>query len=76
MRVDSGLENLSPIGEREAKTLQRIGATGPEIRLACQAILVGGRATVERLVPAEAEEDAARNPDMFVGGAPDGVAAT
>jgi adenylate cyclase len=77
VRVVSGLENLSPIEAPEAKTLHRIGATGPDIRLACQTILIGGRAMVERLVPAEAEEDAARHPELFHGvGAADGVPAT
>ena len=77
VRVVGGLENLSPIAAREAQTLQRIDASGPDIRLACQALLIGSRATVERLVPAEAEEDAARHPELFHGvGAADGVAAT
>lgn len=67
IRVVSGLTQLSPIAAREAKTLERIGATGADIRLACQALLTGGRVTVERLVPAEAEEDAARHPELFDG---------
>jgi adenylate cyclase len=67
IRVVSGLELLSPVEARETKTLHMIGATGPDIRLACQAILTGGRVTVERLVPAEAEEDAARHPAQFRG---------
>jgi adenylate cyclase len=73
VRVADGLAQLSPIGPREAATLARIGATGADIRLACQALLAaGGRVTVERLVPAEAEEDAARHPELFGGavGAP------
>jgi adenylate cyclase len=67
VRVVTGLEQLSPIEAREAKTLQRIGATEADIRLACQALLIGGRVTVERLVPAEAEEEAARHPELFDG---------
>jgi adenylate cyclase len=36
IRVEAGMENLSAVGEREHKALQRIGASG-DIRLACQA---------------------------------------
>ena len=67
VRVVDGAESLSPVAPREAKTLERIGATGGDIRLACQALLIGGRVTVERLVPAEAEEEAARHPELFGG---------
>jgi adenylate cyclase len=67
VRVHAGLDQLSPIGGREAETLQAIKASGPDIRLACQAILTGGRASVERLVPAEAEEEAARQPALYGG---------
>jgi ferredoxin len=35
IKVNSGLENLSPIEEKEKNTLQMFGA-GPEHRLACQ----------------------------------------
>jgi adenylate cyclase len=69
VRVVGGLEQLSPVAAREAATLARIGATGADIRLACQALLTGGRVTVERLVPAEAEEEAARHPELFAGAA-------
>ncbi len=70
VRVVGGLELLTPITPREASTLARIGATGADIRLACQALLPpGARVTVERLVPAEAEEDAARHPELFAGAA-------
>ncbi len=70
VRVVAGLDQLSPIAAREAGTLARIGTTEGDIRLACQALLIGrGRVTVERLVPAEAEEEAARHPELF-GGAP------
>jgi adenylate cyclase len=69
VRVVSGLALLSPIEARETATLHKIGATGPDIRLACQALLAGGRVTIERLVPAEAEEEAARHPALFPGAA-------
>ncbi|MBI3512565.1 MAG: (2Fe-2S)-binding protein [Proteobacteria bacterium] len=69
VRVVDGLALLSPIAAREAQTLKRIGATGPDIRLACQALVTGGLVTVERLVPAEAEEEAARHPGLFDGAA-------
>jgi adenylate cyclase len=67
VRVLAGLDQLSPIGGREAETLQAIHVSGPDIRLACQAILTGTQAAVERLVPAEAEEDAARHPSLYAG---------
>jgi adenylate cyclase len=67
VRVHAGLDQLSPIGGREAETLEAIKANGPDIRLACQAILTGARASVERLVPAEAEEEAARQPALYGG---------
>jgi adenylate cyclase len=76
VRVVDGLAQLSPIAAREAQTLQRIGATGPDIRLACQALVTGGSVTVERQVPAEAEEDAARHPELFAGATAATVPAT
>lgn len=67
VRVVEGAAQLSPIAASEDTTLKRIGATGAEIRLACQALLSGGRVCIERLVPAEAEEEAARHPELFAG---------
>ena len=47
IRVDLGMENLSAVGDREHKALQRIGAGG-DIRLACQA---EGRTGTIRVTP-------------------------
>jgi ferredoxin len=54
------MENLSPPQHQEAALLARAGF-GPQIRLGCQAVLVGRHVTVERLVPADQEEEAARD---------------
>jgi adenylate cyclase len=62
VRVLDGVENLSPPGAVEAETLGRLHLGGPDIRLACQAILVGPRVTIQRLVPASAEEEEGRAP--------------
>ena len=59
VRVDSGMENLSPVGEREHKALQRIGAS-PEIRLACQAECRGGDLSVTILLPPHVQPQVAR----------------
>lgn len=50
VRIDAGMENLSPVGEREHKALLRIGAA-PEIRLACQAECRGGEVSLTILLP-------------------------
>jgi ferredoxin len=39
--VQDGAENLSPIGDREAKTLRLLSTRHPHSRLACQAKLLG-----------------------------------
>jgi adenylate cyclase len=59
--VLAGAENLSPPEPLEAATLHRIGVGG-DVRLACQALLVGPSVKVERLIPPEMEEEAARHP--------------
>lgn len=59
VRVDSGMENLSPVGEREHKALVRIGAT-PDLRLACQAECRGGEVAVTILLPPHIEPQRAR----------------
>lgn len=67
VRVDSGMENLSPVGEREHKALVRIGAT-PDIRLACQAECRGGDVAVTILLPAHVQpQDARRETKDTVG---------
>ena len=35
--VEAGMESLSPVGDREARTLQRLSNMGQNSRLACQA---------------------------------------
>jgi len=74
VRVLEGLANLSPPGEAEAVLLQHLQISDPDIRLACQAILLGAMVTIERLVPADAEEEAARDADAA--GASTAVAAS
>jgi adenylate cyclase len=59
VRVDAGMDNLSPVGEREQKALTRIGADA-DIRLACQAECRGGAATVTILLPAHIQPREAR----------------
>jgi len=63
VRVLEGMASLSPIGPSEAEVLARLHLSEPDIRLACQAILVGPAVRIERLVPASAEDEAAREPD-------------
>jgi adenylate cyclase len=62
VRVLDGMENLSPPGAAETETLGRLHLAEPDVRLACQAILVGPRVSIERLVPASDEEEEARAP--------------
>ncbi len=50
VRVEAGMENLSAVGDREYKALQRIGA-GADIRLACQAEGRTGTIRVTPLLP-------------------------
>ncbi|MGB8841051.1 MAG: 2Fe-2S iron-sulfur cluster-binding protein [Aliidongia sp.] len=59
--VVSGMQNLSVPQPAETELLGRLGL-GPDVRLACQAFLTGAGVTVQRLVPADEEEDAARDP--------------
>jgi adenylate cyclase len=62
VRVLDGMENLSPPGAAEAETLGRLHLCASNVRLACQAILVGPRVSIERLVPASAEAEEGRAP--------------
>lgn len=62
VRVLDGITNLSPPGEAEAELLRHLHIEAADIRLACQAILVGPAVTIERLVPADLEDEAAREP--------------
>jgi adenylate cyclase len=59
VKVVSGMENLSPVGEREHRALARIGAPH-DIRLACQAQMVGGEIEVALLLPPNLRPRSAR----------------
>ena len=64
VRVDAGMEGLSPRSETEKTTLERVGA--PEARLACQARVFGNGVAVTRVLPAYADASAARSPEEWV----------
>jgi adenylate cyclase len=64
VRILDGMANLSPIESAEREVFDRLSISDPDIRLACQAILIGPTVTITRLVPASAEEEAARDPDL------------
>ena len=68
VRVLAGAGNLSPIGADEADLLHRLNAGEGGIRLACQAIVTGPHVAIERLVPAELEDEAARRPEAVAAG--------
>jgi hypothetical protein len=55
------MHNLSPPKLLETELLNR-AALDADVRLACQALLIGPNITVQRLVPADEEEEAARDP--------------
>jgi adenylate cyclase len=59
--VVSGMQNLSSPLPAETELLERLGL-GSDVRLACQAFLTGPSITIHRLVPADEEEEAARDP--------------
>jgi adenylate cyclase len=59
--VVSGMENLSRPLPAEKELLERLRLS-PDVRLACRAFLTGPSVTVQRLVPADEEEEAARDP--------------
>lgn len=61
VKVIAGMNNLSPPQPQETELLNRIGLEA-DVRLACQALLIGPGVTVQRLVPADEEEEAARDP--------------
>ena len=61
VRVVAGMQNLSPPQLLETELVNRAGLNA-DVRLACQAFLVGPSITVQRLVPADKEEEAARDP--------------
>ena len=61
VRVVAGMRNLSPPKFLETELVNRTGLEA-DVRLACQALLIGPSITVQRLVPADEEEEAARDP--------------
>jgi adenylate cyclase len=61
VKIIAGMSNLSPPQPRETDLLIRTGQAA-DVRLACQALLIGAGVTVERLVPADEQEEAARDP--------------
>ena len=65
VRVEAGTASLSPRGETERTTLERVGA-GENERLACQARVLGGGVSVTRVLPAYADASAARAPEEWV----------
>ena len=68
VHVEAGVESLSPIGDQERGTLERVGAS-PGDRLACQARVLGPGVHVTRLLPAFADATAAQAPQEWTAGA-------
>ncbi len=69
VHVDAGAQSLSPLGDVERATLERVQAGQPVhagVRLACQARVLGDGVTVTRLLPAYADASAARLPEDWV----------
>ena len=66
VRVDAGADVLSPVGELERATLQRVDAASGE-RLACQARVLGAGVAVTRMLPAFADATAAQAPREWAG---------
>jgi adenylate cyclase len=60
VKVFAGMNNLSPPKLHEIELLNRAGFES-DIRLACQALVIGPSITIQRLVPADEEEEAARD---------------
>lgn len=67
VKVVEGENNLSSIGERERKALNRIEA-GEHIRLACQAECEKGKIAITPLLPPEVESSKARNETKYSAG--------
>jgi adenylate cyclase len=63
VRVDAGMDGLSPRSETEKNTLERVGAA--EARLACQARVLANGVAVTRVLPAYADASAARSPEEW-----------
>ena len=65
VRIESGADQLSALGEDERATLARVGAA-PGERLACQARVAGPGVVAARVLPAYADASAARLPQEWV----------
>jgi adenylate cyclase len=66
VRIDAGAPSLSPVGEQERSTLERVQAE-PGVRLACQARVLASGVVVTRLLPAFADATAAQAPEEWTG---------
>ncbi|MCG8570718.1 MAG: adenylate/guanylate cyclase domain-containing protein [Spirochaetes bacterium] len=60
VKIEKGMENLSPIGEREANALKKISAE-TDIRLACQCECKKDEIAVIQLLPPDVKASVARN---------------
>jgi adenylate cyclase len=63
VRIVDGAENLSAVNTLERGLLH--GEAGP-VRLACQARMLAGTATVERLIPVDADPTAVHAPTAWI----------
>ena len=66
VKVVAGMQNLSPPKPLETELLNKVSLDA-DVRLACQAFLIGPGITVQRLVPADEQEEAARDPLGWAG---------
>ena len=66
VRIEAGAASLSPRNRVERETLARIGAGAENVRLACQARVLGPGVSVTRMLPAYADASAARTPEEWV----------
>lgn len=64
IHVEAGAKQLSPPGDVEMRTLDRVHAA-PGDRLACQARVLGAGVVVTRLLPPFADAEAARDPQAW-----------
>jgi adenylate cyclase len=69
VHVDAGAASLSPMSEAERETLARVEALSDgkpgDVRLACQARVLGHGVEVTRLLPPYADASAARDPEEW-----------
>jgi len=65
VEVIAGAERLSPAHAIETRTLAMVHS-GPNVRLACQALVLGEGVSVARVLPPFADASAAREPEEWV----------